>query len=104
MKQPTLAFALAAAAWLLLQPFMHWLVRWQIEPLRLTIAVIVCAIFMLLVSHAAKRRHATWSGCFAAIAVAINPIWPIAAPERAHMLIGTVAGVVAAIYAVRRWK
>ena len=104
VKQPTLVLAFAASAWLLLQPFLHWLVRWRIDTFRFTIEIVVCATFALLVAHAGQRRHANWSAVFAALAVAINPIWPIMAPERASAIIALVAGVAAAIYATRRWS
>ncbi|MBX3354509.1 MAG: hypothetical protein KF724_02290 [Phycisphaeraceae bacterium] len=104
MKQPTLVLALAASAWLLLQPFLHWMVHWRIDRYRFIVDITVCVIFAMLVAHAVNRRHARWGVTFAALVVALNPLWPLQAPARGMMAITIAAGVASALYAVRRWK
>ncbi len=104
MKQPVLLLLLAAAAWLLVEPFLHWFIRWQLDPLRFGMACVVLAALGAGSFHAAGRRHAGWSAVFAALAVALNPIWPLDAPARAIAGASIMAGVLLAIYAVRRWK
>lgn len=104
MKQPILILAFAAAAWLLAQPFLTWMVRWQVEPARFIVECAIAAILAVLVGHASQRRHSNWSAVFAALTVALNPIWPIAAPPNAVMAIGIAGGALVAIYAIRRWE
>lgn len=104
MKQPVLVLALVAAAWLLVSPFLHWLVRWQLDPLRLALASGVVVVLALCSLHAAQQRRAEWSAIFAALSVALNPLWPMAAPARVLSAISISAGVALAIYAIRRWK
>lgn len=99
-----LILGFVAAAWLLLQPFLHWLVRWQIDGARSMIEVVIATILALLAGHAVHGNFASWAGIFAALAVAMNPFWPIAAPERAQAIIALVAGVSAALYGARRWQ
>jgi len=104
VKQPVLVLGFVAAAWLLVQPFLHWLVRWQIDGMRFAIECMVAAIFALLAGHAVRGNFAAWAAIFAALTVALNPFWPVAAPERASAIMALVAGVSAALYGARRWQ
>lgn len=99
-----LVAALLAAAWLLVKPLLHWVVRWQLDAIHTAMAWGVFLVLVLLVPHAAERRHAGWAATFAALAVALNPIWPPAAPARAFTIASIAGGVILAVYAIRRWR
>jgi len=104
MKQPMLVAALGAAAWLLVDPLLHWFLRWQLDPVREVMGWLTFGVLALLVPHAAERRHAGWAATFAGLTVALNPFWPLGAPDRAMTVLSTAAGVALAVYALRRWK
>ncbi|MBM4112922.1 MAG: hypothetical protein FJ253_06040 [Phycisphaerae bacterium] len=104
MKQPVLVLALVAAAWLLIEPLLHWLVRWQFDPWREFAAWLVLGALVASALHASNQKRAGWSAAFAALAVALNPVWPIGAPGRVIASASIGAGAALAMYAIRRWK
>lgn len=95
---------LAAAAWLLIEPLLHWFVRWQLSPLREIAGWGVLAALVASSMHAVQERRAGWSACTAALAVALNPAFPPALPHRFAASLSIGAGVTLAVYALRRWK